>query len=71
METAIGIREENRTEIGYTLSKLLADEFVLYTKTRNAHWNVEGIDFATSINFLKSNTNNLTKSWIKLPSAFA
>jgi len=23
----------------------LADEFVLYTKTRNAHWNVEGPDF--------------------------
>jgi len=27
------------------LSVLLADEFVLYLKTRNAHWNVEGPDF--------------------------
>ncbi|WP_235894344.1 Dps family protein [Flavobacterium zepuense] len=27
------------------LSNILADEFVLYTKTKNAHWNVEGIDF--------------------------
>ena len=53
METAIGIREENRTEIGYTLSKLLADEFVLYTKTRNAHWNVEGIDFANKHKFFE------------------
>src|SRR5690606_1738098 len=29
------------------LSVLLADEFILYLKTRNAHWNVEGPDFHT------------------------
>ncbi|MGS0527106.1 Dps family protein [Zobellia nedashkovskayae] len=27
------------------LSKILADEFVLYSKTLNFHWNVEGPDF--------------------------
>lgn len=27
------------------LAKLLSDEYVLYTKTRRAHWNVEGMDF--------------------------
>ena len=59
METAIGIREENRTEIGYMLSKLLADEFVLYTKTRNAHWNVEGIDFANKHKFFEEQYEQL------------
>ena len=59
METAIGIREENRTEIGYMLSKLLADEFVLYTKSRNAHWNVEGIDFATKHKFFEDQYEQL------------
>jgi len=59
METAILIREENRTEIGYTLSKLLADEFVLYTKTRNAHWNVEGIDFANKHKFFEEQYEQL------------
>jgi starvation-inducible DNA-binding protein len=41
----IGITESNRQAVVAELSKILADEFVLYTKTRNAHWNVEGIDF--------------------------
>src|SRR6185295_16477428 len=59
METAIGIREENRTEIGFILSKLLADEFVLYTKTRNAHWNVEGIDFAAKHKFFEEQYNQI------------
>ena len=45
MKTAIGITEENRQAIADVLSKLLADEFILYTKTRNAHWNLEGSDF--------------------------
>jgi starvation-inducible DNA-binding protein len=45
MTTSIGITEQNRQAVATALSILLADEFVLYTKTRNAHWNVEGIDF--------------------------
>ncbi|MCP9749738.1 Dps family protein [Ferruginibacter sp. HRS2-29] len=45
MKTNIGISEENRSQVAAQLGKLLADEFVLYTKTRNAHWNVEGPDF--------------------------
>jgi starvation-inducible DNA-binding protein len=27
------------------LSKIMLNEYVLYTKTRNDHWNVEGSDF--------------------------
>jgi starvation-inducible DNA-binding protein len=45
METKIGISAENLQAVAQTLAKILADEFVLYTKTRNAHWNVEGKDF--------------------------
>jgi starvation-inducible DNA-binding protein len=45
MKTSIGISESNRKTVAEQLSKLLADEFVLYTKTLNAHWNLEGPDF--------------------------
>jgi starvation-inducible DNA-binding protein len=45
MKTNIGISDANRKIIAEQLSKLLADEFVLYTKTLNAHWNLEGPDF--------------------------
>ncbi|MFD2938272.1 Dps family protein [Spirosoma flavum] len=45
MQTSIGISEENRAVVAHQLAKLLADEFVLYTKTLNAHWNLEGMDF--------------------------
>lgn len=45
MKTNIGISPENREVVAHQLAILLADEFVLYTKTLNAHWNLEGIDF--------------------------
>lgn len=47
MKTNIGISEKNRKEVSDILGKLLADEFVLYTKTLRAHWNLEGADFHT------------------------
>lgn len=40
-----GIEDENRRSVNKILGALLADEFVLYTKTRNYHWNVYGSDF--------------------------
>jgi len=45
MKPNIGINEADRKAVSDQLAKLLADEFVLYTKTRNAHWNIEGTDF--------------------------
>ena len=45
MKASIGISPANLQSVATELSKLLADEFLLYTKTRNAHWNVEGTDF--------------------------
>lgn len=43
--TAIGITDDHRQSVANELMILLSDEFVLYTKTLNAHWNIEGIDF--------------------------
>ena len=41
----IGITEQNRHKIVEILSSILSDEYVLYTKTRNYHWNVVGPHF--------------------------
>src|SRR5476651_2505925 len=59
MATIIGITEENRKTVSFELSKLLADEFILYTKTRNAHWNVEGSDFHSMHLFFESQYEQL------------
>ncbi|QNA45922.1 Dps family protein [Lacibacter sediminis] len=53
MSVTIGIREENAASVAADLSKILADEFVLYTKTRNAHWNVTGDDFYAKHKFFE------------------
>ncbi|MGO1597882.1 MAG: Dps family protein [Sphingobacterium sp.] len=45
MKTNIGIKEKDIKVVSELLNKLLADENVLYTKVRNAHWNIEGSDF--------------------------
>jgi starvation-inducible DNA-binding protein len=45
MKTEIGITDDNRQAVAIELSKILADETVLYIKTKNAHWNIEGVDF--------------------------
>lgn len=43
----IGITDQNRKAIANQLSKILADEFVLYSKILKFHWNIEGPDFHT------------------------
>lgn len=45
MKPNIGISQEHLAEVSQILSHILADEFVLYTKTRNAHWNLKGPEF--------------------------
>ncbi len=59
MKTTIGITEENRSAVAAQLAKLLADEFVLYTKTLNAHCNVEGKDFHSMHIFLEEQYGQL------------
>jgi starvation-inducible DNA-binding protein len=60
METSIGITQKNRQAVALEMAKLLADEFVLYTKTRDAHWNVEGTDFHGMHLFFESQYNQLS-----------
>lgn len=43
----LGINNSSRKEITVGLSKLLADSYMLYIKTHNYHWNVEGPMFNT------------------------
>ena len=45
MEANIGLSAKTRKEVAQILNELLADEFLLYTKTLNFHWNVHGIVF--------------------------
>jgi starvation-inducible DNA-binding protein len=45
MTLNIGISESNRDSIVKILNAVLSDEYVLYTKTRNYHWNVVGPQF--------------------------
>jgi starvation-inducible DNA-binding protein len=45
MNANIGISESNSKAVALELNKLLANEFVLYTKTRSSHWNIEGPSF--------------------------
>lgn len=43
----IGINSDDRKNITEGLSRLLADSYILYLKTHNFHWNVEGPMFNT------------------------
>ena len=43
----IGISEKDRGRIAEGLARLLADNFALYLKTHNFHWNVKGPMFQT------------------------
>src|SRR5262245_23785096 len=45
MKPNIGISDKNLQATALLLNILLADEFTLYVKTRNAHWNVTGDNF--------------------------
>jgi len=42
-----GISAKDRAAIAHGLSRLLADTYVVYLKTHNFHWNVEGPMFQT------------------------
>lgn len=61
MKPNIGISEHHLAGVSQVLSHLLADEFVLYTKTRNAHWNLEGPDFHSMHIWFESQYNELAE----------
>jgi starvation-inducible DNA-binding protein len=45
MKPTIGIPDNDLEKVATMLNTLLADEYVLFTKTRNAHWNITGLSF--------------------------
>lgn len=59
MKASIGIKENYLAEVAHSLGKILADEFVLYTKTRKAHWCVTGADFHSKHLFFEAQYGQL------------
>ncbi|TAN20324.1 MAG: DNA starvation/stationary phase protection protein, partial [Chitinophagaceae bacterium] len=59
MKANIGITAENSKAVALLLNKLLANEFVLYTKTRNYHWNIECPSFMEMHKLYESQYNEL------------
>ena len=55
----IGIADKNRKAVAGILNRILADEYVLYTKTRNYHWNVTGPDFSELHKFFEAQYEEL------------
>lgn len=55
----IGIGDKNREAVVSFLNRLLSDEYVLYTKTRNYHWNVKGPEFSELHKFFESQYEEL------------
>jgi len=58
-EANIGIPEVDTKQVSLLLNTLLADEYVLYTKTRNYHWNVQGMHFRSLHLFFEDQYNEL------------
>ena len=61
MKANIGIPEKHLQAVAVELNKLLADEFVLYTKTRNFHWNIEGPHFMEMHKFYEKQYEELAE----------
>ena len=55
----IGIDENAKKEIVALLQRILADEYVLNTATKGAHWNVAGIHFSELHKFLEKQYQQL------------
>lgn len=54
MKLAPNIEDKKLADIALLFNKLLANEYVLYTKTRSAHWNVRGPNFIGLHDFFKA-----------------
>lgn len=62
MNVEIGLPGQSRAEVGRVLNKLLADEHVLYVKTRNYHWNVVGPKFKSLHEFFEEQYDKLAET---------
>jgi starvation-inducible DNA-binding protein len=59
MKANIGISAANTKAVALILNKLLANEFVLYAKTRNYHWNIESPSFMEMHKFYEAQYTTL------------
>jgi starvation-inducible DNA-binding protein len=59
MKPNIGISADHLLEASKILNVLLADEFTLYAKTRNYHWNVAGAGFSEMHKFFEGQYEQL------------
>ncbi len=59
MKPNIEISDEHLKEVSLLLNTLLADEYVIYTKTKNAHWNIQGPNFMELHKFFQSQYEDL------------
>lgn len=59
MKVQLGISEINTQIVANELGKVLADETVLYIKTKNAHWNAVGVDIYENHDFFDSQLHKL------------
>jgi starvation-inducible DNA-binding protein len=61
MHPNIGLLDEQRDGVVAILNTLLADEYLLYTKTRHYHWNVVGPQFNDLHKFFEAQYNELNE----------
>jgi starvation-inducible DNA-binding protein len=59
MKPNIEISDKNRQAVADILNTLLSDEYVLYTQTRNAHWNITGNNFSELHKFFEGQYEEL------------
>jgi starvation-inducible DNA-binding protein len=61
MKPNIDIPDKERQAVVEILNRLLSDEYVLYTKTRNYHWNVTGPQFNDLHKFFEAQYEELNE----------
>jgi len=61
MKAEIGVTDKNARTIAEVLNRLLADEHIVYTKTRNYHWNYEGDNFMEMHKFYEGQYEELAE----------
>ena len=61
MKLNIGLSDQERKGVVDILNVVLADEYVLYTKTRNYHWNVVGPQFHDLHKFFEAQYEELNE----------
>ena len=61
MKTDLGLSEEQCGGVAKILNTLLSDEYLLYTKTRNYHWNILGPQFNDLHKFFEEQYTELTQ----------